>query len=590
MKKLFTFLLAFFVFSFANAELAELDLVIKNKGCRPMPMKYKLEPTENGAGRLHIPAESLSKNVEYVTVRMPHWKAKKGDAGWYLLPNSSLVRFTQDEGKIRTHFPMTMFAVKKENTCEQVIIKGLAYECTLELVVKNGEYDIFLILRGGNLGEKSYEDFIVDFHELKGNDANYSKMGRIYRQWQLAEKGVVPLKKRVKKNPVLKKSVENILVRFKHGIKPIKKDLEDQTLENEPKPHISFTFEETTKFLKAMKTAGIETADVHSVGWNKSGHDGRYPQLLPVEPLFGGEEKLRETIATAKELGYQISCHTNYTDAFKIANNWDDALIARNIYGKIVKGGIWSGGRAYKPCSKQVCALRLKEDMDIVQNLGFNGMHHIDVLTCMTPQPCFAPEHFSTRGDTVNNWKTVMKECRKRFGGFSSEASYDYAAECTDFIFYVSAYPSHLPKKNPLVSEIVPLWQIAWHGIILSNPFWDTVDATGDYKRNSDFSFIKSKQDRILKLIEFGGRPCFYWINYRKYGVAPIKEAYDLYQPLKYLQYEFIDEHRELAKDIFLTRYSDGSETVVNYTDKDFSYKSEVVKAKSYKLFKPTKK
>ena len=569
-----------------SAHCQEFRIVKKPRGKAAEASIVIPELRPDGALRIRIPADSISSNLEYISIHRAEWNAAKGDKGWYLLPSGALVEFLRDSGELRSPLPMTMFGVKTASLCEMAIIKSLAYESQIYVRAKNGKYEIWLHIGTKNLGDRAYEDFVIDLYQFKGEDANYSAMGRKYRQWQLSGKGVVPLRERVKNNEVLKKSVGNILVRVSHGIKTPDRNVEDQSVENEPRIHIKNTFKDMANLMLEMKSLGVDSCDIHSVGWNKSGHDGRYPQLLPVEPLFGGEAGLREAIKTAKDLGYQISCHTNYTAAFKIAENWDDALISRNVDGSMQKCGIWSGGMAYRTCPKQVCALRLKEDMDIIQNLGFNGMHHIDVITCLTPQPCFSQKHFCTRADTVKCWRKVMLECRRRFGGFSSEASYDFDADCTDFIFYVSGYPSHLPSKNPLISGIVPIWQIVYHGIILSNPFWDTVDATYEFERGETFKYFDSKNERILKLVEFGGRPCFYWTNYKKLGAAPIKEAYDLYQPLKYLQYEFLEEHRSLAPGVFLSRYGDGSETVVNYSGKDFPYKGETVKAKNYKLFK----
>ena len=65
------------------------------------------------------------------------------------------------------------------------------------------------------------------------------------------------------------------------------------------------------------------------------------------------------------------------------------------------------------------------------------------------------------------------------------------------------------------------------------------------------------------------------------------KEAYDLFQPMKYLQYEFMDFHGEIAKDVFITKYSDGSEVVSNYSKQDYLYKGQPVKPMDYRLYKP---
>ncbi len=91
-------------------------------------------------------------------------------------------------------------------------------------------------------------------------------------------------------------------------------------------------------------------------------------------------------------------------------------------------------------------------------------------------------------------------------------------------------------------------------------------------------------ETRILKLQEFGGRPVFYYTKYE--DVAPLKRAYDDYKKRSHLQYCFMDDHRALAKDVFLTRYSNGEETVTNYDDKPFAYRGEAVPPHQFRLFK----
>ena len=53
-----------------------------------------------------------------------------------------------------------------------------------------------------------------------------------------------------------------------------------------------------------------------------------------------------------------------------------------------------------------------------------------------------------------------------------------------------------------------------------------------------------------------------------------------------YLQYEFMDFHGEIADNVFVTRYSDGSEVITNYTKKPFAYKGQTVPAEDFKLFR----
>ena len=89
----------------------------------------------------------------------------------------------------------------------------------------------------------------------------------------------------------------------------------------------------------------------------------------------------------------------------------------------------------------------------------------------------------------------------------------------------------------------------------------------------------------MLKLVEWGGRPVIYDLTTAT--VPELRKMYEFYQPYKRLQLEFMDSHGEISKGVFRTVYSDGSETIVNYTDNPFEYKGEIVSPKTYKLYNP---
>lgn len=154
---------------------------------------------------------------------------------------------------------------------------------------------------------------------------------------------------------------------------------------------------------------------------------------------------------------------------------------------------------------------------------------------------------------------------------------------------YTSWYPA-LGMASKAVDRLVPLWQLVYHGIILSNPFYATIDAYYERsgKNYSDsmqrFTYLDNAATRILKLHEFGGRPIFYYTRYE--DIAPVKQAYEDYKKLSHLQYFYMDDHRELAPGVFLTRYSNGEELVTNYSPEPFAYRGRSVKPMSNELLK----
>ena len=69
-------------------------------------------------------------------------------------------------------------------------------------------------------------------------------------------------------------------------------------------------------------------------------------------------------------------------------------------------------------------------------------------------------------------------------------------------------------------------------------------------------------------------------------GARQVKSAYDDYQPLKYLQTQFMDKHEQLAPDVYRVTYSGGDSMIFNYAETDYDYDGHVVPAHDYILVK----
>ena len=153
-----------------------------------------------------------------------------------------------------------------------------------------------------------------------------------------------------------------------------------------------------------------------------------------------------------------------------------------------------------------------------------------------------------------------------------------------DYVLYASFRNGLTSKPTDedlcLVDEYIPLWQIVYHGIVLSNPYAVTVNAA----RNKD-------KRAMLKVIETGSRPSIYyyarfrsdtgdWIGEKDFTldspqdikecVDDTKTTVDIYNELSYLQYEFIQSHEEIESDVYKIVYSDGSKIIVDYNKLEY--------------------
>ena len=132
-------------------------------------------------------------------------------------------------------------------------------------------------------------------------------------------------------------------------------------------------------------------------------------------------------------------------------------------------------------------------------------------------------------------------------------------------------------------SRLIPLWEIVFHGTVLSNPFTCSVNAA-----------VKDKRSQ-LKSIEFGSRPTIYyysafvtpqdgglgnWMGNTditcndqadlERSVDCVKQVYEEYKERRYLQTEFMESHEEIAPQVYEITYSDGSKIVVDYNKETY--------------------
>ena len=562
--------------------------------------------TPNGGWELRMPRESVDlSGLQYIEVSSPLVRASKGEEGYFVLGDGRYGTFRLDEGSCREKRFKNGFlpvaGMKTPRGAYMVVVRGLALESDFFVVAEGGVYSLVTAFRFRDFarrpGERPYEDVAVEYVPMPEGRDSYADMARRYREERLARGDVKPLAERVKGNDVLRYTAESIFVRVKHGWKALNTEKEKkerfahQSPSNEPPIEVSIDFAKFKDIMRRMKEAGIDKAEVCSVGGTAGGFDGRFPDVLPIPEEFGGEKGLRDAVAYGKGLGYQMNVHFATTAMLECSKRWDPGCLCQTPQGKPLEEGVIAGGQTYRLCPKVYNEKFMAEDWQTFRSLGFTGALHIDVISCIRPYQCFNPLHPLNAAESAALLRQVGDCSRKVFGAFGSEAGMDWMAPSLDFALYTSWYPGWGRKmESPLVDRLVPFWQLVYHGIIVSNPFYATIDAYVDrttqgrfYADGMDtYNTFGNTETRILKLQEFGGRPVFYYTTYK--DIAPLKRAYDDYLKRSRLQYCFMDDHREIAPDVFMTRYSDGTETVTNYGGTPFVWRGETVAARSFAI------
>jgi len=563
----------------ADFVFSDTDIITKN---------YQLENMSDGAMRLTIPVADIPRNTRQVRIYSSFFEAEKGDEGYFIIPNvryGNIGYFKHENGRKFYDPQLAFIGSKTPKGAYVAIVKGLELEFSVIMEVKNKHHILYPRFNINKIDFDPYEDIVIDYYNL-GKNATYVDMAKKYRQYKIDSGAIVSLKERVKTNPILKYSVEAPFIRVKLANNKHPKGMDGY---NSPKwdkvkheLNIMNTFDDFINIMKNMHNAGVKEADMCFVGWQVGGFDGYFPDLFPVEERLGGEAKMREAVKVGKELGYHMTTHINNHNMYKRAKRWSDEFVSKNRKGEPRVYTYWPGGKAYNTCFQTICDRFIDSDIAKLKDMGMNAPQHVDVTTARRPDPCCDAIHPNNREQQAQHQIRLGKKYRKHFGGFTSEAGYDHCIEVLDYALYTSSVYAglvdnlHTDKISLTERDLFPIWQIVYHGYVLSNPDWYTIDC-----------YLKPKGHQWrLKFIECGGRPTFYWTQYKSQkDIDAIAEAYREYVPMRHLQYETIERHQEIAKGIILVGYSNGSEVVVNYSDKPYEYKGKVIQPRDYLLF-----
>ena len=277
--------------------------------------------------------QKISVGVKYIDFIDESLFAKSGEDGYYIIADadkkgSRLCSFKKPLNTERVYKQdlMPIFGVKNTTICSLFIVEGCKFEFHLVFGEKNGEYYIYprFIFDGA----APYEDIIIRRIDLD-KTATFSDMAIEYRNYQLKNGNCRPLLDKIKERPLLDYAMKAPEIRIRMGWKPVPSPVMEQTVENEPEMKVACTFDRVCDIIDELKRQGVDKAQICLVGWNKSGHDGRYPDMFPVEEKLGGEERLLNLVQYAKKNGYQIVCHTNSTDCYSISERFSKDIVIK---------------------------------------------------------------------------------------------------------------------------------------------------------------------------------------------------------------------------------------------------------------------
>ncbi|MDR3377615.1 MAG: DUF5696 domain-containing protein [Verrucomicrobiae bacterium] len=96
-------------------------------------------------------------------------------------------------------------------------------------------------------------------------------------------------------------------------------------------------FDNLARTLTTLHDYGLDHCYVIVHDWQRSGYDNALPAHVPASEKLGGEPAMKNLVATAKQLGYDIALHENYVDYYPNYEGFNENDIALDANSNRVK-------------------------------------------------------------------------------------------------------------------------------------------------------------------------------------------------------------------------------------------------------------
>jgi len=437
-----------------------------------------------------------------------------------------------------------------------------------------------------NYREHSHDRRVDENRELRikffnEQKANYATFGNYYRNYLLTEGSIPSLKQKTEASRETDYLVQAYIMRPCLALKRY-------SYINNPNPDgkgildVYLSFEDLEKELRRWKKRGIDKVVVQMVGFNPGGHDGGFPNVVPIEPALGGEKGFKKLLKTIDKLGYKSSVHLDLRLYHRASLDFYAEDVMRDRDGALLIEQSGPGGDGYHACPEAVLRYTKNKVFKPLKKYGLTGGIYFDFILGILFR-CYHPLHPLTRRGYLNAVKKYAKEAEKIFGSVRMESMIAPVSDiCAwDARIYVNkvtegALRSAKLAMQGLADEAVPLQAIIFHGIF-------------QYSIGGSCDVEKDLWALFLEMISVGAKPVEEQRTFQPQWDDYHKLEYDVFcRDLKWLQFEFI-ENIETFGEVTKTSYSDGTAVWVNHGGKKMQFGDIELKPRSVKVVPGTR-
>ena len=413
---------------------------------------------------------------------------------------------------------------------------------------------------------KIHYEFLSGDGSEDGRPADYVGMAKAYRDY-LLESGIITLKEY---------DYSDIAARIDFLMADAQQNIfgfEDVVVT---------TIHDVEEILKGLQAAGIKNINSGLLGFQKGGLTLGNPGQINFSRQIGTREQFRTVIASLKELGIDVSLHQD----FAVINEeqmrlWGNAL--RHATGWYTRTFLYD---AESPIDTVYYA-RADRAVDWI-------LSHKRKLETINPSSItidgIQSILFSDYTEGLRSRKMTIALYQETLGNITG----DYKMNAKNPNQYLWQYIDRYLEAPVFTSQFlvetdtVPFLQLVLNG---------TMEMYAPY---SNFSFY-TDQD-ILRMIDYNVYPSFILTEKPAYLLMATNSAnyysteYELYKPLITAIYGQVNEalgsvinsewvdRTVIANGVIVNRYSNGTEIVVNYTDRPVVYNLKRVEPVSFKV------
>lgn len=467
---------------------------------------------------------------------------------------------------------LQIVAMNRNSTCgydavsSRRIIRQLAQKTIYEKDPANRQ-DI------GRVTQADTEGYSVRFYFLSGEKADYTGMATVYRNYLENECGL-------EKNPQKPSFVLDLYgaIDYKASFLGI--------------PYTSnkklTTYEQAVEILSSLKDEGIADIAVRYMGWTGDGllNIYRLKKAKPIE-LLGGEKKYLSLLDYAGENGIKI-----YSDVDIVKYRKGSASSAvktvfeqiskqfhflRSVYSRDTKT---DDVRLLAPSRiDEAFKNAIKPILELSDENGISAACLGDILYSN-----FSSKDNTSRSEAGENIVSILKYVTDNGRALSVDGGNIFTVVYAERVYNVPISSS----RYDIFDHDVPFYQIVLHG----------------YVNICGSPFVQSSEpiDSFLKAVETGSELHYggmyadanevtgtryddlYSSTYTLWQDTAAKQ-YSEYMPLLRKIYDqTITGHEYLTDGVVRTVFENGIEVIVNYSDEDFKYGEQMVKAKGFSV------